>query len=81
METLTEVNVSAAIAAEAGQWRWAWRTDAVLTRLRLMRADLKRAFAADATPPAIESVTVSQCGCNAGSFRARLGSERAQQNH
>ena len=64
MEALTEVSVDAAVAAEAGQWRWAWSTDAVLARLRRMRADLKRAFAAvdaapvDAAPPAIEGFMV-----------------------
>ena len=65
METLTEVSVGAAVAAEAGQWRWAWSTDAVLARLRRMRGDLKRAFAAveDAAPkPAIESITVRRRG-------------------
>ena len=43
---LTELTVEATVAAEAGQWRWAWSTTTVAATLRRMRADLKRAFVA-----------------------------------
>ena len=56
-EALIELTIEASVAAEAGQWRWAWSTAAVVATLRRMRADLKRAFAAVTVPA---SATISE---------------------